>query len=340
MTRRSLLSLTAAALSRNSIQTAEALLRAAAQQAQPKSSVLYVKQDKFEYLQAFGDATSDSRFLIASITKPMSAAAVMSLVDKGKVKLDDPVAKFLPGLPPAMLLRHLLTHTSGLPDMLPDNTALRKRHAPLDEYTRLALTTPLLFAPGEKWSYSSTGILLATEIAHRVDGRSFPQILQNEIFDPLAMRHTTLGLGSLTLNQVVRSQTEYAPADLGNTRDTADWDWNSPYWRGLGAPWGGAHSAARDIAAFMSAFLHRPNWARSIQNQNPPHLPPYGLGWALGARLGKTLSPQTFGHGGSTGTLCWADPASGKQFVLLTSLPDVVARKKIIEPVSEAIAAA
>lgn len=301
------------------------------------------------YGKAFGAAKSlDARFLIASITKPMTAAGVMKLVDRGKLRLEDPASKYLPefgkdGDRGKVTIRHLLTHTSGLPDMLPDNTELRRKNAPLSEFVARALQTPLLFPPGTRTSYASMAILLASEIVHRIDGRAFPLYLRDEIYKPLGMNHTVLGLGDgLTLADTVRSQTEFADPDLGASADAKNWDWNSGYWRGLAAPWGGAHSTVHDIERFLRTFLKpdgkvlRANTCTEmIRDQNSGLNQPYGIGWAIAKGFGKQCSPGTFGHGGSTGTLCWADPANGRTFVILTSLPDRVARKLVITPVSD-----
>lgn len=343
MTRRALLSLVTAALDP---KPALEKLAAAARDGKPAAAVLHVQQGAKVETHHFGTATLESRFLIASINKPMTVAAFLWAARKHKLDLNQPVKSYLPEFQHNVTLKQLLTHTSGLPDMLPDNTALRKRNAPLSEYTRLALTTPLLFAPGTKWSYSSTGILLASEIAHRVDSRPFNTILEQEIFKPLGMKSTVPGLGKLTLNDVVRSQTEFAPQDLGASADAKNWDWNSQYWRSLGAPWGGAHSTAADIARFLRSFLHptgkplyKDDATAMITNQNAPGINPYGYGFSLGPRLDPNLPAAAFGHGGSTGTLCWADPTRDLSFVLLTSLPDNVARKAIIQPVSNIISA-
>ena len=97
---------------------------------------LYVSQGEFELARGFGAARSpDTVFLLASITKPMTATGLMVLCDRHKVALSDPVRKFIPEFRgdgrDEVTLRHLLTHTSGLPDMLPQNEDLRRRHAPL-----------------------------------------------------------------------------------------------------------------------------------------------------------------------------------------------------------------
>jgi len=110
-----------------------------------RAAVLHVRQGREVVTRSFGAAkTPDAVFLLASISKPMTASAVMLLVDHGKVALADPVKKHIPELQHGgILVRHLLTHTSGLPDMLPENDALRKRHAPLKDFVAATCKTPL-----------------------------------------------------------------------------------------------------------------------------------------------------------------------------------------------------
>jgi CubicO group peptidase (beta-lactamase class C family) len=321
---------------------AEAVLDRAIASGHLHAAVLRVEQRGQVFERAFGKARPDSPFLIASITKPMTATAAMLLVDRGKLGFEDPAAKYLDGFSGGgrerITLRHLLTHTSGLPDMLPDNIALRQRQAPLADFVRGALTTPLLFTPGARTSYQSMGILLAATIVERLTGQPLPRFLDNELFGPLGMSRTALGLGRFQLAETVRNQVEHADPP-GGTPETAGWDWNSPWWRSLGVPWGGAHSTAADIARFLNAFLHpsgvplKPETARRMtQNQNAGLDKPYGIGWSV--------TPAPFGHGGSTGTSCWADASKDATFVLLTSLPARVSQKSIIDPVARAVRAA
>src|SRR5206468_3416779 len=101
-----------------------------------RAAVLDVRQRKFSFSRAFGEArNTETVFLLASISKPMTTAGVMLLADRGELTLSDPVHKFIPefsgGDRGLITVQHLLTHTSGLPDMLPENEALRRRHAPL-----------------------------------------------------------------------------------------------------------------------------------------------------------------------------------------------------------------
>jgi CubicO group peptidase (beta-lactamase class C family) len=277
----------------------------------------------------------------------------MTLADEGKFQLDDPVKQYIPefrgGSRDDICVRDLLTHTSGLPDQLPENESLRRSHATLTEFTQRATQTPLLFQPGSKYSYSSMGILLATEIAQRISGTECSELVDQRVFQPLGMKHSALGLGSFKLAETVRCQVEdAAPESGGGESSTNDWDWNSEYWRHLGSPWGGAHGSAADVATFLGEFLHpsgkivRTETAASmIANHNPPHLTPRGLGFTIGRNFASpACSEQTFGHSGATGTLAWADPATNTIFVVLTTLPAGAAKPHPRKLVSDQVAKA
>lgn len=286
----------------------------------------------------------DTIFLVASLTKPLTAAAICLLVDRGQVLLDDPLSDYIPtfvgGERQALRLRHLLTHTSGLPDMLAENVALRVAHAPLSEFVDRTCTTPLLFLPGTDCRYQSMGILLAAAVVERVTGVSLPQFLASEFFQPLGMRDSCLGLGLLDQGRTARVILQ--PDDAQTS-----WNWNSAYWRGLGAPWGGLHTTARDYARFLQFMLAGGLWQGQpilsaamvrcmLGNQlaGMAGVPgqvkleqAWGLGWRLNQPAGthglpEIASARTFGHGGATGTTAWADPDSGLACVTLTNDPE------------------
>ena len=218
----------------------------------------------------------------------MTATGVMVLADRGELRISDPVMKFIPefseGARKDVTIEHLLTHTSGLPDQLENNADLRQRHAPLAEFVQGAIRAPLLFAPGTKYHYQSMGLLLAAEVAERITKKRLRDFLASEVFQPLGMNRTALGMGTFQPADVVRVQTEHAAPEAGGGDPNAkEWDWNSTYWRNLGAPWGGAQSSAADVARFLRSFMHpegkvlREETARSmIQNHTE------GLGAAAG----------------------------------------------------------
>lgn len=337
--------------SKASVKAAVDLIQAQVDAGVLEAATLYVGKGSAVEGHAFGKAESiHAIFLLASITKPMTATGLMVLSDAGELRLSDKVMKFIPefseGDRKDITLKQLLTHTSGLPDQLPENAQLRKRHAPLSEFVERAIRTPLLFKPGTQYSYQSMGILLAAEVAQRITGTPFPEFLSQKVFQPLGMTRTALDLGPFKLSDTVRSQTEYAAPESGSGAEEArDWDWNSPYWRNFGAPWGGAHGTAPDVARFLESFLNpdgrvlREATARSmIRNHNVDLDTPRGLGFDLRpGRYGKGCSVKTFGHGGSTGTLAWADPESNRVCVTLTSLPARKSGDLILKPVSDLV---
>lgn len=288
--------------------------------------------------KSFGQAHSaDDVFLLASITKPIVAAAVMSLWEQGHFQLEDPVKKFIPEFTgdgrDDVTLQHLLTHTSGLPERLPGDHELRAAHAQLGQFTEAAINTSLRFTPGTQYQYSSPAFLLAGEVAQRASGLPIADLVQQSVYQPLSMQHSALGMGGLDPGSLMTCQVQ----------QQSDWDGNSPYWRHLGAPWSGAHGSVADIARFLAAFLDTDRSmlrAETIQlmisNQNPAGIRRRGLGFDLGATLFGP-SEETFGHGGVTGTLCWADPVSQSIFVLLTTLPISAADPHPREVVSRAV---
>lgn len=331
------------------LEEAKRLLDSSVRSGRLRAASLHVRHGEFSFRQAVGKASPGTIFLIASITKPLTAAGVMLLADRGELQLSDPVRKFIPefkeGDRKLITLRHLLTHTSGLPDQLPENIELRKRHAPLKEFVERAIRTPLLFEPGQEVRYQSMGFLLAAEVVQRITQCRFRDYLREELFLPLGMRNTALGLGHLRVDETAQSQVEEAPGLYGGGADTQSWNWNSHYWRDLGAPWGGAHSSGPDLERFLHSFLHpdgsllRIATAREmITNQNIGLDTPWGLGFRVQSeKLGEFCSDETFGHSGSTGTLCWADPRHNSSMVLLTTLPARASGTSLLEPVSSLV---
>ena len=304
------------------------------------SAALVVRRGAFEFVRAYGRAAVNTPFLIASPTKPMTASAVLLLLDQGELKLADPVQKYLPqfrgGERAAVTIQHLLTHTSGLPDMLPENVELRQRHAPLSEFVAGTYRTELLFRPGTRVSYQSMGILLAGAVVERISGQSLPAFLAASVFGPLKLSATSLGLGGRKISDTALCQVDVA----------SDWDWNSTYWRNLGVPWGGAHATVRDLAGFIEQFVATENrpWAaatrlamRSVQTEGLNQA--WGLGWLVEPRaFGQTCARGTFGHFGATGTVVWHDPVAHLTCALLTTRPAADSRAGLLGPVSDLVA--
>lgn len=344
----------AVGISPDALQNAATILESSVRAGEINSaSILVARRGKTVLHRGFGRASADSVYLLASITKPVTACALMLLVERGRVVLDEPVSHYLPefrgGEKHKVLVRHLLAHTSGLPDMLPENIELRRAHAPLSAFVEGTYKTPLLYSPGTSFRYQSMGTLLAGTIVEKVTGMRLRDFLKREIFDPLGMRNSALGLGSLRIADTVQAWV----SPQTNTADTERFGANSPYWRDMGHPWGGMHSTVTDLANLLSAMLNEGAFAGKhlfspatvramIADQNDRIGAPWGLGWALGRSVawnffGDLVSARTFGHAGATGTVAWADPATGLLCVILT---DRLAQDgNLLRRVSNAVAA-
>jgi CubicO group peptidase (beta-lactamase class C family) len=297
----------------------------------------------------------DSVYFVASPTKALTACAVMLLVERGQVALSDPAQHYIPeftgGGREDIRLRDLLRHTSGLPDMLPENIDLRRAHAPLSEFVRRTITTPLLFPPGSQFRYQSMGILLAGDIVERVTKTRLPEFEQKEIFQPLDMKNSALGMGKFDLADTVIVDPEPGwPA-----ADEANFGQNSLYWREMGQPWCGMHSTTTDYAILLETFLNGGVYAGKqvfskatveamTTNQNTELHAPWGLGWSLGRAVannefGDLISEKTFGHSGGNGTVAWADPQTQVVCVILTNRHLGVDGGRFLRLVSNAVAA-
>jgi CubicO group peptidase (beta-lactamase class C family) len=283
----------------------------------------------------------DALFLMASITKPIVYLGAMILVERGLLNLAEKVTHYIPEFAAHhkenTLVLHLFTHTSGLPDMLPNNTELRKAHAPLSKFVEHGIrdTVPL-FPPGTRLSYQSVGTNIVAELVRLLSGVPIAEFLRREIFAPLELQSIALGSQPFDEARLVRVELpEYQDPSFG---------WNSKYWRELGSPWGGLFSAPTDFAVLCQLMLGggavgnvrivspattaamTRNWLDSL-----PELPeavartqPWGLGRRLNHRgtddsWGDLLGPRVFGHTGATGTQVWMDPDTGAFCLLLTS---------------------
>lgn len=326
------------------------------------ASILVARRGKVVLHKGFGRLSAapssptvqrDSIYLLASITKPVTGCALMLLVERGLVSVSDPVSRYLPdfqgGEKSKVTVRDLLAHTSGLPDMLPENTDLRRSHAPLNAFVDGTYKTPLLYSPSTSFAYQSMGTLLAGTIVEKVTGMRLRDFIQREIFEPLGMTNSALGLGRFEIPATVQAwvSPEASPVD------TDRFGPNSQYWRDMGHPWGGMHSTVTDLAKLLSMMLNegtfegkrifRPATVRAmITDQNERIGAPWGLGWALGRSkawnfFGDLVSAKTFGHAGATGTVAWADPATGVLCVILTDR--LVHEGSLLRRVSNAVAA-
>jgi D-alanyl-D-alanine carboxypeptidase len=169
----------------------------------PSASIAIVKDGQIAYVHAYGDARLDPktparpemRYSVGSISKQFTAAAILLLQERGKLSLDDKVAKFIPDLTRAneVTIRQLLSHTSGYQDFWPQDYAMPWVLQPttaekiMDKWAR----KPLDFDPGTKWQYSNTNFVIAGVIVEKASGVPFFQFVRDQVLAPAGIRNAT-----------------------------------------------------------------------------------------------------------------------------------------------------
>jgi D-alanyl-D-alanine carboxypeptidase len=267
--------------------------------------------------------TADTVFEVASITKQFTASLIMTLVEQGRLRLDDKVSAYLTDPPPAwrgITIYHLLTHTAGL--------------APLgDDFRSMVWTTtvktPSLYAaakadamgsaPGEKFSYSDVGYFLLGMVIEKVTGQRYKDVLAERILTPLGMTSSRMLDQLHPLKHLARGYTLYKnPAtsveELVNIRRVADVELPSHY---------GLFSTVPDLARWDAALYgERPLKPASLQQMwtpgklNDGSQTAYGFGWQLSSRRGHKI----VGHSGITGTYILRVPDMRLTVIVLTNL--------------------
>jgi CubicO group peptidase (beta-lactamase class C family) len=320
---------------------------------------MVVTRDQVRHLEASGFADvaarkpmqPDTVFWIASMTKPITAAAVLMLQDEGKLNVHDPVSKYLPefaslktpsGQPANLTLIQILTHTSGLGEA---GGPAEREAKTLADLVPLWMAAPMQFEPGSRWGYCQSGINAAGRVVEVVSGMSFDAFLQKRLFQPLGMKSTTFYPGE---PERARRVTAYARNPATGSLDAVP---PRPEFGPRDRPPqgnGGLYSTAEDYAKFCQMLLGRGTFRgvrylseASVNLMATPQTPvtlPTGFfqgdsfgrrglnyGWGLGTCVLKTphdgvaamLSPGTFGHGGAWGTQAWVDPVQGVAYVLM-----------------------
>jgi D-alanyl-D-alanine carboxypeptidase len=137
----------------------------------------------------------DSVLRVGSVTKTFTSVLVLKLVEEGKLSLDDPLIKWFPGVPnaEAITIRQLLNHTSGIPEFIPKvmmRSIFPSTYWKPQEIVDIITREKPLFTPGSDWEYSNSNYFLLGLIAEELSGKSFTQLLHEQIIDPLQLEHT------------------------------------------------------------------------------------------------------------------------------------------------------
>jgi CubicO group peptidase (beta-lactamase class C family) len=274
-----------------------------------------------------------SLFPVASVTKLATALCVLRLHDRGRLDVDDRLARHLPGAAAAAAgptLADLLCHVGGLPRDVPAELAPDRPGLDWPTLARACLATAPADVPRARVQYSNVGYGLLALAAEAVTGRPFADVLAEEVLRPLDVEGY-LGRGQLPREAATLRDVR------GPAAGTEIEPFNSAGWRSLALPWAGlittAEGALRLVRAFAGDFLSRPTGARAIADQTG------GLGGGLGGRLlwdrspwglGPELrgqkrphwapdgaSPGSFGHAGWSGCLAWHEPARDLSWALI-----------------------
>jgi CubicO group peptidase (beta-lactamase class C family) len=274
-------------------------------------SVLVAEKGKVIYKKGVGLADMewnvpnqpDTKHRLGSITKQFTAMAVMQLVEKGKLKLDVPISAWLPDYPKksadVITIHHLLTHSSGIPNFTSFQTYLKNirpnAYSPM-QLVNLFADSTLQFKPGERHAYSNSGYVLLGYIIEKVTGKSYEQVLQENIFTPLKMNNT-----GYDRNRTLLKKRASGYEKNGRLYVNANFiDMSVPYAAGA------LYSTVEDLylwdqALYGNQLLRKENiellFAKHIPSGGSYH---YSYGWGIGAiPLGNTTERiETVGHGG------------------------------------------
>jgi CubicO group peptidase (beta-lactamase class C family) len=326
-----------------------------------RGRVAWLRSQGLADLQTGQPMRDDNIFAIASMTKPIASVALMMLYEEGRFQLNDPVWKFLPEfkdmkvavpnapavkLVPAdrpMTIRHLLTHTAGLPNTYvgvtkPDYeklVAARKPDDTVGDFTKQLAKLPLNFQPGTSWEYGP-----ATDVVGRLvevmSGMSLDKYFEEKIFKPLGMKDTYFYVPD---DKAARRATIYTRAEGGGIRPTPRATGGAKkYFSGAG----GLQSTIQDYSRFAQMLLNggqldgaRLLSRKTIELMTQNHIGDkiklwdslpgerFGLGFSVRTDLGESAnlgSVGMYGWGGAFGTIFWVDPKEQMFGILMIQL--------------------
>jgi uncharacterized protein YbbC (DUF1343 family)/CubicO group peptidase (beta-lactamase class C family) len=322
----------------------------------PGAVVLAARKGKIVWNKAYGSRaleptreamTVDTIFDLASLTKVVATAtSIMILVERGKVRLSDPVSVYIPELKgegrEKITVELLLTHRSGYaPDF-----DLREQWVGYDEAIKQLVKEPLRNPPGSRFVYSDINFITLGEIVHRVSGLSLDKFAQQNIFTPLGMRDTGFNPPASLRSRIAptekrRGQLSYLGDSANNAGTDADnWlrgqvhDPTSYRMSGV-AGHAGLFSTASDLAIYCQMILNGGQYRNvrilspaSVAEMTRPRLVSgsgwtRGLGWDINtsysSNRGELFPLGSFGHTGFTGTSIWIDPASDMFLIFLSN---------------------
>ena len=308
----------------------------------PGAVVLVARKGKIVFHKAYGNRqvqpsiermTTDTVFDMASITKPVATAtSVMKLMEQGKLRLHDRVAKLIPEFAnngkEDITLYQLLTHQGGL---IPDNALKDYFDGPQRAFERISALKTYV-EPGSKFVYTDVGFILLARIVEKVSGLDLHQFSQKHIFAPLGMSETGFLPNQDLQPRCASTQTRQ---DTSGKRYWLKGEVHDPrayHLEGI-AGHAGLFSTAKDLAVYGQMMIGGGQYqgVRILKSETVAKMTQSysvssgtrGLGWdkqtGYSSNRGDLLSRSAFGHGGFTGTVLWMDPENELVFVFLSN---------------------
>lgn len=264
-------------------------------------SVLVARGGRILFRQSYGMAnyelrvpnSSETRFHIASVSKPFTAAAILQLQEQGRLGVSDHVSKYVPDFPNGdrITLDHLLTHSSGIPDINGIegiDTFERSPHT-LQQIVSKFAGLPLQFAPGSKQSYSNSNYNLLALILEKVSGESYENYLRHHIFEPAGMKDS--GVDDDASRLIPNAASGYNPAGISGFENASYLDWSNKTGNG------NLYSTVEDLYRFDRALNRNILLKRATQQKYFVEADDNFYGWYIwNQRLGHRLLAAK-GHG-------------------------------------------
>ena len=261
-----------------------------------------VWQDGAGYRDVEGRIKAEATMLhrIASISKPMTAVAIMQLYEQGKLSLDDPIQQYVPYFPKKkdgmITIRHLLNHSSGIKAYQSRKEAFSTKNYPtLKEAIAVFQNRNLAHAPGKGYSYTTYGYVVLGAVIETVSGLSYRDYMKKHIWNPAGMEHTDVEIYGNTYQQKSKLYIKEANGSIVPDQLTD---------LSVKVPGGGIQSTATDLLKFGHAILNNQLIRQEtlqmmiIDSGHKKNGNPYGFGWFLYADASKPTG-RIFGHSGS-----------------------------------------
>ena len=282
----------------------DAFVRAELQRQQiPGVAIAVVRRGELLMAKGYGYANVEHRvpvieetiFQSGSLGKQFTAAAAMLLVEDGRLALDDPIIKYFPDAPATwrpIQVRHLLTHTSGIPDYTANSVNYRRDYSE-DEMAKMAYGLTLEFPAGARWNYSNTGYVLLGAIIRKASGQFYGDVLKERVFRPLGMKTARV----ISEEDIVPNRAAGYQLVRGELKNQ---EWVAPQLNTTAD--GALYLTVHDLVAWdrglrAKAILKPQSWERVfapvVLNSGKTY--PYGFGWSVAEEAGQSTQQ----HGGA-----------------------------------------